>query len=400
MRRYDKYWCAKWSLAGLCLLCYLLNACHKGRIEPLSHDEEVTLIFSAKLPSIPQGLKTYALNEDDENLLSDVDVLVFTDDGSDMKFRYRTPGKIISQSSGAGEAYIKVRLWRTDADSRLVIIANARAAVNAFDFDIGITTQETVQSELVYALGTGDKWHVTKDGGSDDFAPLPMWANYDVESGINGNINIGSGEISLMRSLARVDVIVADNVDEFELTEVWVFNSKANGLIIPNPNNLVDGVAQNPSLPSGGPVNNNDPLEYVTDGGNSIREIYLFEAAAQPINDGNATALVIGGKYHTDTDPTYYRIDFRNPLNSNNPYPILRNHRYQITITGALDAGYENHVTAFESDDSVEPVSYKGFTGLYPAQPANQRPSVKRTDIIPKSNGGISYTVTAITENQ
>lgn len=403
MRCYDKYLGTKWSLVGICLLCCLLNACHKGRMEPLSDDEEVILTFSVKLPGVPLGgLKTYALTSPDENLLKDVDVLVFTDDGSGMKFRYRSVGTVIEQSTGVSvPAEIKVRLWRTGVDSRLVIIANARQQVNAYDFHIGVTTPEDVQQGLVYVIDAPEgKW--LADAGN--FTPLPMWGQPDdIENGINGQVILGN--VTLLRSLARVDVVVDENADDFVLTEVWVFNSKTNGLIIPYPGNLAGGVAQIPSLPSGGPVNNNAPLEYYqTAGENSVREIYLFEADAQLIDDADATALVIGGRYATDTDPTYYRIDFRSPIDpTNTAYPVLRNRRYQVTITEARGRGHIDEQTAFNAS-SVDPlVAYSRSTGLIPAQ-AGQSVSPSRLrkygGIAPRSTKGITYTVTTINESQ
>src|SRR5690606_18341982 len=173
MQRYDKHGGIKRRWAYLCLLCGVLCACHKRPIEPIpSHANRVTLTFSAKLPGISQGIKTYALSDADENFLENVDVLVFTDDGSGLTFRYRSVGTDIVQSTGAGvPAEIKVRLWRTDIDTRLVIIANAREQVNDYDFDIGVTTLNDFQMGLVYELGMEEEW-LTDDG---NFTPLPMW---------------------------------------------------------------------------------------------------------------------------------------------------------------------------------------------------------------------------------
>jgi len=359
--------------------------------------DQVTLTFSAKLPSASQGIKTYALSDADENFLKDIDVLVFTDDGSGMKFRYRSVGKDITPSGG-NTADIKVTLWKTVVDTRLIIIANARDVINAFDLETGITTPDDIQQGLVYEIDPPGLWLAD----DDDFTPLPMWGEYDIADGIDGGTEILPGSINLLRSLARVDIVVDEGAN-FELTEVWVFNSKSNGLIIPEPGNIVGGVAQNPSLPIGGPTNNSDPLKYQTAAENSVREIYLFEADAQSIDDADATALVIGGKYDTDIGPTYYRIDFRDPGDPiNAAYPVLRNRRYLITITDALNAGHEDAPTAFESS-SVDPlVAYGGPAGLSPAQVkqvTNPSPSSQQYgNIIPKSAEGLTYTVTAFSE--
>src|SRR5690606_38155351 len=154
----------------------VLNACHKSPFKPIPPDsDEVTLTFSAKLPSASQGVKTYALSDADENFLKDIDVLVFTDDGSgNMKFAYRSVGNDIMPSVG-NTVDIKVTLWSTVVDTRLVIIANARDVINAFDFEIGITTPDDIQQELVYEIDPLDKGLAD----DDDFTPLPMWGQPD-----------------------------------------------------------------------------------------------------------------------------------------------------------------------------------------------------------------------------
>lgn len=398
MQRYDKHGGIRWRLARLCLLCIVLYACHKSPFKPIPPDsDEVTLTFSAKLPSASQGVKTYALSDADENFIKDIDVLVFTDDGSgNMKFRYRSVGKDITPGVGS-TVDIKVTLWRTVVDTRLVIIANARDVINSFDFETGITTPDDIQQGLVYEIDPPGHWLAD----DDDFTPLPMWGEYDIADGIYGGTEIPPGSIYLLRSVARVDVVVGEGAENFELTGVWVFNSNSNGLIIPEPGKVVGGVAELPSLPIGGSTNNINPLEYQTAGENSVREIYLFEADAQPINDADATALVIGGKYATATDPTYYRIDFRDPNDpAGTAYPVLRNRRYLITIIDALNAGHLDPPTAFAAP-SVDPLAaYGGSTGLSPAQArqitASPSPSMQYDDIVPKSKKGITYTITSI----
>src|SRR5690606_32317326 len=125
---------------------------------------------------------------------------------------------------------------------------------------------------LIYEIGEGERWLV--DSGTDKgYTPLPLWDEYDIADGIDRDTKILPGSINLLRSLARVDV-VADEDANFELTEVWVFNSKSNGLIIPEPGKVVDGVAVLPSMPVGGPTNNSSPLGYQTAGENLVGEIY------------------------------------------------------------------------------------------------------------------------------
>src|SRR5690606_33156989 len=102
MQRYRKYKHMKRLLTGtVYLLMVLFNACGRDDVGilPDQLQEEILLTFSVKLPSVPQGVKTYALEPEDENSLQDIDVLVFTDDAGEMKFRYRSVGSVVEQSS-------------------------------------------------------------------------------------------------------------------------------------------------------------------------------------------------------------------------------------------------------------------------------------------------------------
>lgn len=390
--------------AGIFMFFITFCACHKSEKENIQPDgDEMSVTFAVKLPSIPAaGLKTYAVTEDDENELREVDVLVFKVEGGDEKFSYRTKGLAAPPVEGVAQLTAKLRRDENAGNQyRLVILANARQQLSDYSINLG-ETKRHLQNNLIYTH-TGE-WEARLDESS--FTPLPMWGETDVIDGMTVPMNI-TGEISLMRSLARVDVAITGAAsDRFELTEVIVFNSNQNGLVIPNPDHLAAGVAILPSLPAALKANPNR-LEYTVSGGErSFAEIYLFEAAAGgnlgfPLADPNATALVIGGRYDTDAEATYYRIDFRDPDNSDEAMPVLRNHHYQITISDAHGRGRETVEEAFEM--SLDPDFFAGFIGVRSpksGRPLNRRPSMRHTEILPKGGGGISYTVTAIDENQ
>jgi len=383
----------------------------------LPKKEEISVTLSLKLPTTSRGLKTYAMSDDEETNLKDIDVLVFTDDGSGMKFSYRAVGKIINQSAagnGGGNADIEVKLWQTQLESRLVIIANARAQLNAYPFVAG-ELLSVLQRNLVYELEAGERWLANLNGATEDYIPLPMWAEFTVEEGINSGTIILPGAITLLRSVARVDVVVSeDTEDRFLLDAVYVFNTNRNGLIIPT---LTGGPVIKPSLPSDLKINDDlsSPLEYRTNGEDSEGEIYLFETlAADPLNLVNATGLVIEGRFPNETKPGpyYYRIDFREA--GGDFVPLLRNHRYLINIVsaefdGAIedDDRYGNAREAFEAGLPLEPhldleaplfgssaVSTRS-KGTYLASP-----SFKHKNLSVKSPSGLQYTIITINEQE
>jgi len=405
MKRNSKRSNAMPLLASVLMIFMLFGACLKSNNNDiLPEKEEIVITLSLKLPTVSRGLKTYALSDDEETKLKDIDVLVFTDDGTGTKFSYRTVGKIINQSSagnGGGNVDIEVKMWRTQIDSRLVVIANARTQLNAYPFVAG-ELLEVFQENLVYQLEAGERWLANLDGATDNYIPLPMWAEHTVTGGINDDTIILPGSINLLRSVVRVDVMADAVASDFTLDWIHVYNSNRNGLIIPGSDPTT------PSLPSDLLTNENNILHYDVTFGNKLEgAIYLFEAAAG-IGDGDpadpyATALVIEGHYNANPSTTYfYRIDFKDA--SNNLVPLLRNHRYVINITGATEMGtaLEDRDNAFAAP-SLNQFWYDRSQGIKPVQSrgySHQSPSTIYLDIVPEDRGCVIYTITTVNENE
>ena len=121
-----------------------------------------------------------------------------------------------------------------------------------------------------------------------------------------------------------------------------------------------------PSIPAG-LTPNKGPIKYtIPDNGTNelIGQIYLFETE-QPntgyvpdnadVHEGR-TCVVIGGEYNGKTQ--YYRVDLAKPGNGNDTtsedpgqntyYHVLRNHSYEITVTGITGDGYGTPEDAFK----------------------------------------------------
>lgn len=408
MQRCDKYTNVKRLIsAGMGLMIVLFVACSKDEVIPDKNSEEITFRFSAKLPDISQEMKTYAMAEDDENWLEDVDVLVFIaddDDSDNDMFSYRTVGRIISPSINSGIAQIEVDLWKTDLKTRIVVIANAHEQLNTYGIQPG-ELKRTLQNELVYEYE--GEWKANLAGPPYEFDPLPMWGEYTAADGINDDFKSTGFGIVMQRSLARVDL--TNTAATFELREVFVFNSKTSGLVIPSSSSF-DGVkVTNVSLPTD--LQNNDPiLEYeVPLSPNSLlRTIYLFEAEAAedrltaPL-DEEATALVVGGSYNSGPT-TYYRIDFRNTSHVDKPpVPLLRNHLYEINISTVTQAGFTTPQQAFQSMPPVLPkdMSFGGKPLIMPNRLTSPSSSSSAMRTITRNDVAqdIGYSITVINEN-
>ncbi len=175
------------------------------------------------------------------------------------------------------------------------------------------------------------------------------------------------GPVQLLRMLARVDVQLSKNVDNFQIRSVDVYNYNTKGTIVPKPEHLtsVDNSIRvtAPNIPASSQVVRGPVVygpEAITDNA-CVSEIYILEAANL---DGNAvksrtnrTCLVIGGVWNNEGDfsgsPTYYRVDFSTGTGASQEFlDVLRNRQYIINITGVSSDGYDDSETAFDSDPS------------------------------------------------
>ncbi|NDV84960.1 hypothetical protein D0T87_23760 [Bacteroides sp. 51] len=87
-----------------------------------------------------------------------------------------------------------------------------------------------------------------------------------------------------------------------------------------------------------------------------VREIYIMEAENHTDNHTKAkdllkrTCLVVGGTYGSDSEASYYRVDFSTGTGSAQAFlDVLRNHKYTINITKVSGSGYETPDIAFRS---------------------------------------------------
>ncbi len=404
MRRYNKYKKMIRLFAGICLLTILFNSCSRDdvKIVPQTKLEEVTLKFFAKPPiKSSNSVKTYALEEEDEEKIESIDILVFADDGNgNMNFNHRTKARIVDLPN------IEAKLWKTETNSKLVILANVRQQLDEYFFS-DEETLEQIQSKLKYELE--GEWPARLDIDEEEFVPFPMWAEYDLHNPIDEDIDLTDEEVSLLRSVARVDVQVTGTAENlFNLQGIYVFNNNENGLIIPDPGNLLSAL---PSLPM--PLATNSTLfsrlEYETSGENSVGQIYLFETEAASVPE-DASTLVIRGTFDSSIDPDegmhFYRIDFQDE--NGDRIPLLRNHQYVVNIVNAEfdiddDDRPANEIEAFSLSPPLShpEASHFGSTGIMTGQSnLNQGIPTRRKKVSVKSTSGLQYTITTVNEQE
>ncbi|MCD7973442.1 MAG: hypothetical protein LUG18_12425 [Candidatus Azobacteroides sp.] len=310
----------------------------------------ISLNFLLPGQTIP---KTYAISENAENHIKNLDVLAFIIDPDDNteKFSYRSEGELTTDNGA--EKIFKVTLLKSTEKYRFVFLSNAKQELDQLGNIEKGTRKEDIVGNLLFRNSA--KWEADSD---TQFTPFPMWGE---SQSITINENLTSiNDIKLTRMTARMDVALTTDEAKtaFQLESVYIFNRKTRGHIVPNTTSgyWEDGKAAKATMPADNEENNPltvvEPIYYIKDPGADVtffQEIYTFEAEAPASGNANeATCLVIGGIFEDDAKPTYYRIDF---LESDKKTykDILRNHLYRVNIVKVEGSGHETPEEAFDA---------------------------------------------------
>ncbi|MDR1918343.1 MAG: hypothetical protein LBQ65_01705 [Tannerellaceae bacterium] len=314
---------------------------------------------------------TRALTDEQENAVKTIDVLAFRLNYGQLQFAYHvyvqeTDIHPVSGDNTRKEFQIKVP---KDKDRyRYVLIANANTEVDAY-LKAGNREYESIDAFLPkIVMENKPLW---KAESASNFKPIPMWGETEGEKTLG---EIDKKDIELFRSLARVDVKVETTVP-FDLQEIYVYNRPSRGRIAPDRSHWDNTQKRftSPSLPDNLGIvdvvalNNN---KYIVPPGQRdfVSEIYLFETRELGSQDFvDATCLVLGGMYQGSLN--YYRVDFAEISNSGstgttpgfdweqgppssgtgeggmvgtgeNYHPLIRNHHYELKITGVSGKGF------------------------------------------------------------
>jgi hypothetical protein len=339
----------------------------------ISGDEEALVTLSLSVPGTPASRTITATTG--ENTVNQVDVLLFTAD--DDKFYYRAIGTSPATVGPDNVKTFTAKLPLTPASNsyRVVVLANARAAINASTYS-GILTPATIATgtppSRLQVLGS---IVMTTTAGAPVTGDLPMWG-YEDDVVIDDAITVGGNPVTalaidLTRAVARVDVSLSTLAQSnFELTSVHLYNRQDKGSVAPaavdgagyNTTQWLGGVAIAPNVPAGSnkestPVlynaSTNPPPVFTTTAVSAA--IYTFEALAGTDTDwANNPCLVIGGEYTKDgtTITTYYRVDFHVETPSPAYLKLLRNHGYDVVVQEVKEHGWPSAQMAYENKPS------------------------------------------------
>lgn len=335
------------------LLTFAFSGCMEETI-PTATDGEVTITI--RVPGADTGNnRAITQGGTEDNRVDRVDVLLF-DNANPKLYRGRVWSTVISGTGNSRTFTVKVP-HRDSGNYDLLVLANAENIVDAAVLTVGTTTLTAVEGGLLEeSITPGTGWNAVP--GSTGYKPFPMWGKHE-------NLNPSATNtlhIEPVRMLAKINVSFgsAAVAAKLEIDEITLVNYNTRGLLT---SRLWDGTPRMPDPAADATLSlgfaNGIPYTVTAtdraDRENLVRDrIFLFEAA-KPIEPGNTTqrinsvSLIIRGIYKggdpDNTTPTYYRIDMANSAGAY--FDIVRNHFYEVVITGITGSGYTTGQEAF-----------------------------------------------------
>lgn len=343
----------RYRLQMLCILCLavagLLGSCVAEPVGDtgLSGDGEGKQEVRLKLqvPGLSKSRAndgTRAVNESVESTVNDLYILVFknkTGKETDDTFEYYAK----AEKAGDAENW-SAMLQAQDYAQNFIVVANAEGTADEMLVDAieGIqkgATKTTVKQTLQVVLTTTEKTSGFNAADTDNHSPFTMCgqtAPTVIKAGGNNVLTV-----NLYRIMARVQVYFGDKagsgVSKFVAETVRLCNFNDRAQVIPEELGMV---VTKPSIPNGTNRCRGNAVYPVT--GNKLQcSAYLFETAQPEDTEEDAhlnrPCLIIGGKYDGSQKTTYYRVD----LKKDKEYlDVLRNHSYEVTVTGVGSAGH------------------------------------------------------------
>jgi hypothetical protein len=335
----------------LLALTFVSCSRYDNAIHLLAGDDAALVTLTLAMPATPASRATVN-GSVAENAISEIDALLFaTNNNTDYYYYYRARAAAITpdpdpSTENENKKIFTVRLPFTPAGHtyRLVVLANAGAALSSFSPALAVGQVETSSSlSIDDALAPPDGVAATVSGKMPKTG-FPMWGEVTGISIVDGG-PAPSINIDLTRAVSRVDVIVGGGATaDFTLSSVRLYNYSNTGFIAPG--------ATSPTVPAS--AKTEGPLVYGTADGlttAAIREsIYAFEANAGTGASTwkNNTCLVIGGHYKGSANEHYYRVEFATGSYPSYAYmPLLRNHLYEVTITAVSGPGWPSPADAY-----------------------------------------------------
>lgn len=285
------------------------------------------------------GASLRSMSVTQENEINEIDILAFRKTGGIYKLAYSVKGIDIQQQNPQYE-FSTFTAWLETGEQKFVFIANASSYIHNLGIQIGDKFDDIISN-------------LTVDSNSEWLnLYIPMYGEIDTEI---TNTSTTLSNIYLIRMLARFDISLQSTVTNFDFKEAYIFNRKQSGRIaydLPNWDNI-SGKVITATMPLSVLTEKLPNYKYEATANKIKQSIYTFESKGVNIRS-NATAIVVGGIFDTDSDVSYYRIDIPPTLPNFVSGDILRNHLYNITIAKVSKKGAVTPEEAFDGNYSLE----------------------------------------------
>lgn len=321
-----------------CLVPLLaMQSCTEDLAEnELTLDGKISTTISVTVPQLPDAhpqTRAMAVNPQMENLY----LAVFDANGYLLEYVQADATSQMATTNGTDPTYnYKVSLKPTTGTTYVHFIGNSPVA----SLDFGH------ERELMKNLYT--------ENGNEAY-----WQRVKVEGGINASTTALTG-VKLIRNFAWINVV--SGVDNFTLHSYCVVNTRTAGSVAPyNTNNnqfvtfsdnktyaTITGSGEgkdgyNGFIPSNAQINNAIPAEddwFLASSESSVNN-YAYFVYEREKALSNPPFILMKGYYNGNTEKfRYYKVDLRD--SQGNYFPIVRNFKYRINITGVGHSGYDS----------------------------------------------------------
>lgn len=351
-----------WWIISLLIFC--LAGCSEDDISDQSQQgEEAVLVLNIKTPtaSVPRR-DTRSVQTPDETHITNVKVLVFSDENGDgtYLYNYMVDGTQLENQQDQTSRF-QIKLQSSTVPLKFFLVANYAEAFQNYTPAVN-DDEETVKNSLLIKF--------TPDG---ILTSLPMYGEASVSHLEAKTINIF--DVTVLRALARVDVRTNLSADShtFSLREIYIYRATNEIQIIPDAISTSGTVrVTTPSIPEGSAFLDQPVLKSSAEPTDSIGGIYIPESVKHADETNirfSATTIVVGGIFGNDSQISYYRIDFNSGIAGEPCGQVLRNHLYTFSIKKVSATGLstpEEASTNLASAMTVEVRQWEDFTtGMY-----------------------------------
>lgn len=318
----------RWILMLQGITCLLWSGCAEETSVSSATGSVDTLSLRVTM-SMPQKES----GEDEENLISDFLVMLFTPDSDgrpDKLFKALEGSNVYADGNTCGfDARIGLSSAIRPASLCVVALANGVNRLTEAESLEGKSYRE-VSASMVAPINGSDISNSTLWGIGNRLFDTSMKSQ-----------NIG---MTMVRDHARVEVYCADDLEgiTFMLKSLYLYRPSTAIALLPLMEKIKGTRAISPTVPTGF----GHSATPISVSGEEYLKLNIAEADVLMGGDGNPEdsnkfnrpAIVVGGLYGSSATETYYRLDFKES-DADRLTDAMRNHRYVYRITQVQGPG-------------------------------------------------------------